>query len=285
MNTMLLKLRGMSCAACASNIEAAIRQVPGVDGCSVNFGAEQATVHYDPRKASVENIQAAVNAAGYAATPFQEQDLLSGEDDAEKLARLSETRLLQQKVLTGGIISAVLVIGSLPAMTGWHVAWIPAWLHNFELQALLTAPVQFWCGKSFYINAWKSLKRHAATMDTLIALGTSAAYFYSLFVMAFPDVLAAQGLAIGVYFETAAVVITLILLGRLFEQRARGQTSEAIRKLVGLQAKTARVIRAGKEHGMLPELPHGLHLYLSSSLSRKAKDFSHFCQTPALAVI
>jgi P-type Cu+ transporter len=250
MNTTLLKLRGMSCAACASSIEAAIRQVPGVSTGSVNFGAEQATVSYDPTKTSLENIQAAVDAAGYTATPIQEEDLLSGEDDAEKLARISETRLLQRKVFIGGIISAVLVIGSLPAMTGWHIAWIPAWLHNFGLQALLTAPVQFWCGQSFYVNAWKSLKRHAATMDTLIALGTSAAYFYSLFVLAFPGVLTAQGLVPEVYFETAAVVITLILLGRLFEQRARGQTSEAIRKLMGLQAKTARVVRSGQEQDL-----------------------------------
>ena len=121
------------------------------------------------------------------------------------------------------------------------------WLHNFWLQAIVTAPVQFWCGKSFYVNSWKALKRHASTMDTLIALGTSAAYFYSLFVTIFPGVLISQGLEPSVYYETAAVVITLILLGRLFENRARGQTSEAIRKLMGLQAKTARIVRNGQE--------------------------------------
>ncbi|MCC5626073.1 copper-translocating P-type ATPase, partial [Nostoc sp. CHAB 5715] len=106
---------------------------------------------------------------------------------------------------------------------------------------------QFWCGYSFYINGWKALKRHGATMDTLIALGTSAAYFYSLFPTLFPSFFINQGLTPDVYYETAAVVITLILLGRLFENRAKGQTSEAIRKLIGLQAKTARLIRNGRE--------------------------------------
>jgi len=93
---------------------------------------------------------------------------------------------LTRKVWVGGIISAILVIGSLPMMTGLHIPFIPMWLHNFWLQAVLTAPVQFWCGESFY-EQLKALKRHAATMDTLIALGTSAAYFYSLFVTIFPD--------------------------------------------------------------------------------------------------
>ena len=179
--------------------------------------------------------------------PFRSKYLLTGDSDSERTARQIESRDLQRKVWTGGVISAILVIGSIPAMTGLQVPFIPMWLHNFWLQAILTAPVQFWCGKSFYVNSWKALKRHASTMDTLIALGTSAAYFYSLFVTLFPGFLIAQGIEPSVYYETAAIVITLILLGRLFENRARGQTSEAIRKLMGLQAKTARIIRNGQE--------------------------------------
>ncbi|MCY7282374.1 MAG: heavy metal translocating P-type ATPase, partial [Cyanobacteria bacterium CAN_BIN43] len=247
MDTTTLKLRGMSCASCANSIEDAIRSVPGVSECSVNFGVEQASITYDPKQTDLKTIQDAVAAAGYSAQPIQEQDLLGGDDDAERQTRQAESRDLTRKVWTGGIISAILVIGSIPAMTGLSVPIIPMWLHNFWLQALLTAPVQFWCGKSFYVNSWKALKRHASTMDTLIALGTSAAYFYSLFVTIFPGVLIAQGLTPNVYYETAAVVITLILLGRLFENRARGQTSEAIRKLMGLQAKTARIVRNGQE--------------------------------------
>ncbi|MBW4557257.1 MAG: heavy metal translocating P-type ATPase [Trichormus sp. ATA11-4-KO1] len=247
MENTTLKLRGMSCASCASSIEDAINSVPGVNECIVNFGAEQATVKYDPRRTDLEAIQEAVDAAGYSAYPLQEQNLMAGEDDAEKRHRLRESRDLMRKVAVGGIISTVLVIGSLPMMTGLHLPFIPVWLHNPWVQLMLTTPVQFWCGYSFYINGWKALKRHAATMDTLIALGTSAAYFYSLFPTLFPSFFINQGLTPDVYYETAAVVITLILLGRLFENRAKGQTSEAIRKLIGLQAKTARLIRNGRE--------------------------------------
>jgi len=247
MDTATLKLRGMSCASCANSIEDAIRSVAGVSECSVNFGVEQASVTYDPQKTNLNAIQAAVDAAGYSAQAIQEQDLLTGDDDAERQTRQAESRDLQRKVWTGGIISTILVVGSIPAMTGLHIPFIPLWLHNFWFQAILTAPVQFWCGKSFYVNSWKAQKRHVSTMDTLIALGTSAAYFYSLFVTLFPGVLVAQGLEPSVYYETAAVVITLVLLGRLFENRARGQTSEAIRKLMGLQARTARIVRDGQE--------------------------------------
>jgi P-type Cu+ transporter len=247
MDTITLKLRGMSCASCANSIEDAIRSVPGVSESSVNFGVEQASITYDPQQTDLETIQNAVTAAGYSAQPIQEQDLFNGNDDAERQTRQAELQDLTRKVWMGGVVSAILVIGSIPAMTGLAISFIPMWLHNFWLQALLTAPIQFWCGKSFYVNSWKALKRHASTMDTLIALGTSAAYFYSLFVTLFPGVLIAQGLTPSVYYETAAVVITLILLGRLFENRARGQTSEAIRKLMGLQARTARIVRNGQE--------------------------------------
>lgn len=201
-NNATLKLRGMSCASCANSIEDAIRSVPGVSECSVNFGAEQATVTYDSQKTNLAAIQDAIDVAGYSSQPVQEQDILTG-DDAERKARLTESRQLTRKVWIGGIISTILVIGSLPVMTGLHIPFIPMWLHNFWLQAVLTAPVQFWCGKSFYINSWKALKRHAATMNTLIALGTSAAYFYSLFVTIFPGFLTAQGLSPSVYYEVA----------------------------------------------------------------------------------
>ncbi|NHC35341.1 heavy metal translocating P-type ATPase [Scytonema millei] len=246
MDNITLKLKGMSCASCANNIEAAIRSVPGVSHASVNFGAEQATVTYDPRKTDVATLQNAVDAAGYAAQPMQE-DVLAADDDAERRARQVENRDLTRKVWTSGIISAVLVIGSLPAMTGLSIPFIPMWLHNPWLQLILTAPVQFWCGASFYVNAWKAFKRHTATMDTLVAIGTGAAYLYSLFPTFFPEWFLAQGLNPDVYYEAAAVIITLILLGRLLENRAKGQTSEAIRKLIGLQAKTARVIRGDRE--------------------------------------
>lgn len=247
MDTVTIKLRGMSCASCANSIEDAIRSVPGVSNSSVNFGAEQATITYNPRKTDIEKIQEAIEAAGYSSYSLQSQEMVTGEDDAQKAARTAESRDLLRKVVVGGVISLLLIVGSLRMMTGLNLPFIPTWLSNQWLQLVLTAPVQFWCGYSFYINSWKALKRHAATMDTLIALGTSAAYFYSVFATLFPNFFINQGLMPEVYYETAAVVITLILLGRLFENRARGQTSLAIRQLIGLQARDARVIRNGQE--------------------------------------
>lgn len=245
MDNLTVKLQGMSCASCASSIEQAIKSVPGVIECNVNFGMEQASIQYDSQKTSLAKIQATVDAAGYKAFPLPE--ISQGEDDTEQATRQAESQVLQRKLWTAGMISLLLFTGSIPAMTGWHLPFIPGWLHNFWLQLVLTAPVQFWCGNSFYIGAWKSLKRRLATMDTLIALGTSSAYFYSVSVTLFPGFFLAQGLIPSVYYEVAASVIALILLGKTLENRAKGETSEAIRKLMGLQAKTARIVRNGQE--------------------------------------
>jgi Cu+-exporting ATPase len=245
MDNLTLKLRGMSCASCASSIEQAIQSVPGIIECHVNFGMEQATIQYDSQQTDLETIQSAVDAAGYQALPLQE--MAAAEDDSQPADRKSESQNLQRKLWTAGIISTLLVVGAIPAMTGLHLPFIPAWVHNFWLQLVLSSPVQFWCGISFYVGAWKSLKRRVATMDTLIALGTSAAYFYSVFVTFFPGFLTAQGLTPSVYYEVAASVVALILLGKTLENRAKGETSEAIRKLMGLQAKTARIVRNGEE--------------------------------------
>jgi Cu+-exporting ATPase len=245
METLTLKLRGMSCAACASNIEQAIKDIPGVVECNVNFGAEQATVRYNSQRTELEIIQQAVADAGYGADLLHE--IGTNEDDTEQATRLAEQQVLIRKLIVGGVISVVLMVGALPMMTGLNIPLIPQWLNNPWLQLILTTPVQFWCGQSFYRGAWKSLKRRAADMNTLIALGTSAAYFYSVFATIFPGFFRTQGLEPDSYYESAAIVITLILLGRFFESRARGQTSEAIRKLIGLQAKTARIIRNGQE--------------------------------------
>ncbi len=245
MDNLTLKLRGMSCASCASSVEQAIKSVPGVIECRVNFGMEQASIKYDSKQTNLATIQSAVDAAGYEALPLQE--MAAEEDDAEKADRKSASKKLQRKLWIAGSISILLLVGGIPAMTGLHLPFIPAWLHNYWLQLVLTSPVQFWCGKSFYVGAWKSFKRRVATMDTLIALGTSAAYFYSVFVTFFPGFFTSQGLTPSVYYEVAASVVALILLGKNLENRAKGETSEAIRKLMGLQAKTARIIRNGEE--------------------------------------
>ncbi|MCC5599797.1 heavy metal translocating P-type ATPase [Nostoc favosum] len=248
MDTLSLKLRGMSCASCANNIEEAIRSVPGVSDCNVNFGVEQATIQYDPKRTNLETIQAAIDAAGYSSYSLQEQEMITGEDDAEKTAREAELRTLTRKLVVGAILSTLIVLGSISAMTGLNLPWIRTlWLDNPWVQLVLATPVLFWCGADFFKNAWKAFKRHTATMDTLVAIGTGAAYFYSLFATVFPGFFTSAGLMPDVYYEAAAVITTLILLGRLFENRAKGQTSEAIRKLIGLQARDARVIRNGQE--------------------------------------
>lgn len=247
METNTLKLQGMSCASCARNIEDAIRSVPGVVESNVNFGAEQATITYDPKRTNLEKIQHAIVDAGYSSYSLQDSEFITGEDDAEKTRRLREFRHLRRKMIVAGIISVILIIGSLPMMTGLMLPLIPMWMHNAWFQLVLSTPVLFWCGIEFFINAWKAFKRHTATMDTLVALGTGAAYLYSLVATLFPGFFTAQGLMPDVYYEAANVIIALILLGRLLEMRARGQTSEAIRKLIGLQARDARIIRNGRE--------------------------------------
>ena len=245
METSYLRLQGMSCATCANTIEQSIRGVPGVSQCNVNFVTGQATVQYDPHHTHLKTIQEAVSKAGYAAQPIQE--IRAEQEDDEKAAREAEQRELMQKVIVGAVVSGLLVIGMLPSMTGLSLPWIPVWLHNPWAQLALTTPVQFWCGQVFFIKGWKAFKRHTADMNTLVALGTGVAFLYSLYVTLVPGFLLAQGLQPDVYYESAAVIITLILLGRLLENRARGRTSDAIRQLVGLQPKTARVIRAGEE--------------------------------------
>ncbi|MEO0489628.1 MAG: heavy metal translocating P-type ATPase, partial [Cyanobacteria bacterium J06659_2] len=245
METQTFKLGGMSCAACASNVENAIRSVSGVETCNVNFGAEQATVTYDPKQTNLSTIQETVDGAGYTAQPVDENPLTAG-DDAERLERAYRERELTRKVIFSLVIGGVLMIGALPMMTGLEIPFIPAWLHNPWLQLVLTLPVMGWAGSDFFINTWKSLKHHSATMDTLVAVGTGTAYLYSLFPTLYPQWFLEQGLRPDVYYEIAAVIIALILLGNLLENRAKGQTSEAIRKLMGLQAKTARVIRNGQ---------------------------------------
>ncbi|MEL6402243.1 MAG: heavy metal translocating P-type ATPase [Cyanobacteria bacterium J06607_6] len=245
MATQLFKLQGMSCAGCARNIEKVIAAVPGVTTGSVNFGTEQAAVTYDAQQTSVGKIRAAIAAAGYGAQTATD-DVLAPAADAEQRERTATDRQLRRKVIFSGTISALLVIGSVPAMTGLMIPGWPMWLHNAWLQLVLTTPVMVWAGSSFFINAGKAFKHRTATMDTLVAIGTGTAFLYSLWPTLYPHWFVAQGLQPDVYFEAAAVIIALLLLGRLLERRARRQTSAAIRQLIGMQAKTARILRGGQ---------------------------------------
>jgi Cu+-exporting ATPase len=242
MSKVTLSLHGMHCASCASSIESITRSMAGVTSSNVNFAIAQAVIEFDEKKLSVATIQQKIKDIGYEASLPEETD-----SDRQKKLHLTETQDLTRKVAVGGVVSCILVVGSLPMMTGVHISFIPAWLHNAWFQLIMALPIQLWCGSSFYIGAWKALKNRTATMDTLIGLGTLAAFSYSLTVTLNPNFLISQGLRPEVYYEVSVVVITLILMGKLFENRAKGETSDAIRKLIGLQAKTARVLRDGQE--------------------------------------
>lgn len=239
MQKQTLQLEGMGCAACAQRIESAIEGVSGVTDCTVNFALREATVKYNPRAVSLEIIQQAVADAGYQANlPLEEE----GEAEADP-----ELQKLQHKLWFGGAASLLLVVGSLPMMTGLSIPGWPHWLHNPGLQWVVSTPVLFWCGRSFFVGAWKALKHKSADMNSLVALGTGSAYLYSLFPTLFPGFFVGAGLSADVYYEAAVVIITLILWGRMLEHQARSKTSSAIRALIGLQPKTARVIRDGEE--------------------------------------
>ncbi len=156
-----------------------------------------------------------------------------------------ELTVLRRKLSVAAVLTGLVVVATLPHMLGVHLKWLPGWFTSPWTQLVLSSPVLFWCGREFFTGAWSALRRHSADMNTLVAAGTGIAWLASLVATAFPGVLTAEGLQADVYYETAAVILTLVLLGRLLEARARGQTSEAIRRLLQLQPSTARVLRDG----------------------------------------
>jgi len=238
-----LPITGMTCASCVKRVQNALSEVKGVISAQVNFATEKATVEYIPGL-PVKELVKAVEAAGYSVPEIEE-----GEDpvEREKAAREAHFRDLKIKFITG--LSLILPIMLLVHWENIGLAKLFPMNRqtNFLLQLLFQSPIQFWVGWQFYKGFWKALKHKTSDMNTLIAVGTSAAYIYSVLVTFFPAIFSAEGLVAEVYFDTAGVIVVLILLGRLLESRAKGQTSEAIKKLIGLQAKTARVERGGQE--------------------------------------
>lgn len=220
---------GMHCASCAKLIEKKLQKTPGVQAAAVNYGSEQATVDYDENKCSPKALEDAVSDIGYKAV------LGKNADDTKEEAKKKELIDLKQKVWVSAVLSIIIFFGSFPE---WF-PFLPKIFSNPVFLLALATPVQFWAGKQFYQATWSGLRNRAASMDTLIAIGTSAAYGYSLLSM--------LGMTSGMYFDTAAVIITLILLGRFLEAKAKAHTSDAIKKLLHLQAKTARVVRNGNE--------------------------------------
>jgi len=246
LDKVTLPIQGMSCASCVKKVENALNGLEGVVRANVNFATERATVQYIPGAVSIEDFRRAVKKAGYVVLQVE----TGGKEDVadrEKAAREAEYKKLQKKFITGVILVIPIFVLAYWKMLGLSYLYNLSREFNFYLQLLFQTPVQFWVGRQFYSGAWKTLKHRSADMNTLIAVGTSAAYLYSVLATFFPDLFAAEGLMAEVYFDTAGAIIVLILLGRLLEARAKGQTSEAIKKLIGLQAKTARVLRDGQE--------------------------------------
>ncbi|PFS11305.1 copper-translocating P-type ATPase [Bacillus cereus] len=234
-----LNISGMTCAACANRIEKGISKMEGVSTANVNFALETAHVEYAGNEVTLEDIMQKVKKLGYQAKRKEEAAQHEPHDRNDFIKQ-------QKKKL---MLSAIFALPLLWTMVG-HFSftswiWAPEFLMNPWVQLALATPVQFYIGKQFYVGAYKALRNKSANMDVLVVLGTSAAYFYSLYVT-----IASIGKShhqVEMYYETSAVLITLILLGKLFESLAKGKSSEAIKKLMGLQAKTAIVIRNGNE--------------------------------------
>jgi len=234
-----LPVRGLTCASCVRRLEEALARTGGVRHAAVNLAAERATVDYDPGVVSVRALEQAVRDAGYQVEALEAQ---AGED-REHAARERHMRRLTWDFAVGAFFTTVVLLGSLPHMYPPWAGFAPHFLTAPLVLLLLTAPVQFGSGRRFYAGAYAALRRGAADMNVLVALGTTTAWTYSAAMTLFPDFLTGLGFPYQLYYDVAAVITTLIVLGRLLEARARGKASEAIRNLMGLQAKTARVIR------------------------------------------
>ncbi|GAB4536127.1 MAG: heavy metal translocating P-type ATPase [Anaerolineae bacterium] len=237
-----LPVTGMTCANCAATIERVLnKKVPGVVAANVNLATEKATVEYIPGQVTRADLVAAIEKAGYGVVEAGAGEL----EDVEQRARQAEIRDQTRKFWVGVLFSLPLFLLSMSRDFGLLGTWAhQAWVN--WLMLAMAAPVQFYVGRDYYVGGWKALRNGSANMDVLVAMGSSVAFFYSVLVTA-ALTLGSAALGVHVYFETAAVIITLIKLGKLLEALAKGQTSAAIKKLMGLRAKTARVVRDAQE--------------------------------------
>ena len=232
MKKIIILLSGMHCASCANRIETALKKQKGVVEANINFASEKATVEFDENLTDEESLYTIIRQTGFEVIEEKEEST-----DKEKEVRETEIRKLKNLFLLSIALSIPIFLISMPFK--WFNIHIP---YQGIIMFLLATPVQFIAGRIFYQGAFSALKSKTTNMDTLVAVGTSAAYFYSVAVLLFP-----VELGTDLYFESSAVIITFILLGRYLEAIAKGKTSESIKKLMGLQAKTATVIRNKKE--------------------------------------
>ena len=232
-------ISGMTCAACANRIEKGLKNLPGISAANVNFAMESATFTYDPKKINISDVLKKIVQLGYSATEKHNQE------DTNKIKDLDLKNQVVRLVLSA-ILSLPLAWPMMGHFSFTSFVWVPDFLMNPWVQLSFATPVQFIIGFPFYKSAFKALKNKSADMSVLVVLGTSAAYFYSLYLVVFKAHDHASG-HLNLYFETSAVLITLILLGKLLEAKAKGRASKAIKALMSLQTKTAIVFRSGIE--------------------------------------
>ncbi len=252
-----LPIEGMTCASCVRRVEKALAKLPGVELANVNLATEQATVRYNPSLIGRDEFRRAVEKAGYGLEdePRTTHDESSTQSEAAQLSR--KKGLLSSFVFRPSSSTASLrlkfivsLIAGLLIMAGMFIplSWLPISIEvRYYIMFLLATPVQLWAGWQFYKGAWQATRHLATNMNTLIAVGTSVAYLYSVFITFFPDTVSRAGLLPEAYYDTSTLIIALILMGRYFEARAKGRTGDAIKKLMGLAPRTARLVRGDQE--------------------------------------
>ena len=242
-----LNIGGMTCGACVMHVENALKGVPGVSEANVNLGVERASVEFIPGMVEIADLQKAVEESGYRVEGLNNSG--DHERELERLSKVKEIRELRNRLMFAGTGAILLFLGMFDALP-W-VSNLMGWAYYSFLLWAVATPVQFWAGSNFYSSGLGALRHRTSNMHTLIAMGTTVAYAYSAAVVLLnqfsPGVLADNGIEAKVYFDTAAIIIALILLGRFLEAGARGRTSEAIRRLIGLTPTSARVVRNGEE--------------------------------------
>jgi Cu+-exporting ATPase len=236
-------VEGMTCASCVARVEKALKKVDGVQNVSVNLATEKATIEFSPAKASVDTLKAAVEEAGYTLV------LPKGGERSDEARKNAAYLQLKKEFILSAVLTVPIMLLSMLSMMESYAVWSPFSMDTTnKLLLLLTTPVMFVSGRRFFKGLWVTLKHATADMNTLVAVGTGSAYIYSLIAVLFPEWLGVHHGMVHVYFDTSATIITLILLGKLLEAAAKSRASDAIKKLLGLQPKTARVVSNGVEH-------------------------------------
>lgn len=236
----IFPVTGMSCASCAASVESILQSQPGIETAAVNFAGSSVMIEYQPAVTHPESMKKALQSVGY--DMLIEEDQQAGSESLEELQH-EQYRRLKNRTVWAIVLSVPLVI---IGMFGMH------WPYANEIMFALATPILFLFGRQFFVNAWKQASHGKANMDTLVALSTSAAYIFSVFNMVYPEFFTSRGLEAHVYFEAAGVIIAFILLGRMLEERAKSNTSSAIKKLMGLQPKTVVRINSDGNETVIP---------------------------------